>query len=100
MNRHMLVLVLLTFAGRLTRNDNDPLALAALARGSKGYSLTMDEIKALSMPLLAVPRCRQSRRRLAPEDRTRADCALLSGQRQRGRLPVRWLTIAHREEIS
>ena len=46
--------------GRLTRNDNDPsndndpLALAAVVRGSKGYSVTPDEIKALSMPLLAV----------------------------------------------
>jgi pimeloyl-ACP methyl ester carboxylesterase len=35
-------------------NDSDPLALAAVARGSKGYSVTLDEIKALSMPLLAI----------------------------------------------
>jgi len=35
-------------------NDSDPLALAAVARGSKGYSVTLDEIKAMSMPLLAI----------------------------------------------
>jgi hypothetical protein len=38
----------------LARNDNDPLALAAVVRGSKGYSVTPEEIRSLSMPLLAV----------------------------------------------